>query len=91
MTALPPTWALKVYAKLWKKFKDKKFSNIQAQQIIQNKNLNQALSRLKRDGWLRIDLDTNDSRKSVYAIKDPFTNLTEFLEELALDKDPPVI
>lgn len=71
MAEIPPSWAFKMYSKLFVKFKDKKFSNDEAKKIIKNNNLNQGLSRLKRDGWLKIDLDPKDSRKSLYQLNNP--------------------
>jgi len=71
MDELPPSWAFKIYSKLYVKFKDKKFSNEEAQKITKNNNLNQGLSRLKRDGWLKIYLDPKNSRKSLYQLNNP--------------------
>ncbi len=87
MIGLPPSWAFKIYSKLWNKFKDNKFSNKQAQKIIGDNNLNQALSRLKKEGWLRISLDPKDSRKSLYVLKDPEETIKEVIAALALDME----
>ena len=83
MTELIPSWTLKIYSKLWLKFKDKNFTNQEAQKIIKNGNLNQALSRLKRDSWLKISLDQKDSRKSIYILKNPEQAINEVIEEYA--------
>lgn len=83
MRSLPPNWAFEIYSKLWSKFKDDKFSNGQAQKIIKNNNLNQALSRLKKDGWLKINLDQKDSRKSIYILNNPKDIIEEIIKENA--------
>lgn len=84
MSELPPGWTFEVYSKLWLKFKNNKFSNEDAQKVIKNnKNLNQALSRLKRDGWLRIELNPQDARKSVYILKNPEIAIKEVIDKYA--------
>ncbi len=80
---LPPNWTFKIYAQLWNKYKDKKFSNQEAQEIIQNSNLNQALSRLKNTGWLKITLNPKDSRKSLYELKKPEQAIQEVIQNTA--------
>lgn len=71
MAEISPKWALRIYAKLWVEFKGKSFSKEQANKVVRDGNLPQALSRLKRDGWLKIGLDVNDARKSLYTLKEP--------------------
>lgn len=82
MPDLPPSWAFKTYSKLWLKFGYKQFSNEAAQKIIYS-NLNQALSRLKRDGWLTIARNPQDSRKSIYSLKSPENTIKEVVSEYA--------
>ena len=82
MSDLPPNWAFEMYAKLWLKFKNNKFSNDQAHKIIKDDNLNQGLSRLKKDGWLKISLDPQDARKSIYFLKDPKETIEEIIKEI---------
>ena len=81
MTALTPSWALKIYSKLWLKFKENTFSNQEAKKLIKSENLNQALSRLKRDGWLKIGLDSKDSRRSIYTLQKPEQAINEIIED----------
>lgn len=83
MSELSPNWAFEIYSKLWNKFKDNKFSNKEAQKMINDNNLNQALSRLKRDGWLKITLNQEDARKSLYILKNPKEVIEEIVEENA--------
>lgn len=71
MAEISPKWALTIYAKLWVSFKDKRFSKKGAKKVVKDINLSQALSKLKRDGWLKIELDPEDSRKSLYILKNP--------------------
>lgn len=65
------------------KFEFTKFSKQQADKAIKDKNLPLALSRLKKDGWLKIELDQEDSRKSVYTLRDPKEAITEAVQEAA--------
>ncbi len=81
MANISPKWALNVYASLWVSFQVSGFSKERAEGAVSNPNLSQALSRLKRDGWLTIQLDPNDGRKSLYTLKDP----KEVIEEIAND------
>ena len=81
MTDLSPKWAFKIYAKLWSKYKDKEFSKEDAIKIVKDNNLNQAFSRLKKDKWLKISLDEDDSRKSLYRLKNPEEMIKALIEE----------
>lgn len=81
MSDLPPHWAFEIYSKLWLKFKNNKFSNDEAKKIVKDENLNQALSRLKKDGWLKIDLDPEDGRKSIYFLRNPNETIEEIIKE----------
>lgn len=81
MSELPPNWAFEMYSKLWMKFKNNKFSNDEAHKIIKDDNLNQGLSRLKKDGWLKISLDPEDARKSIYILKEPKETIDEIIKE----------
>ena len=73
MTEATPKWAMRIYAKLWSEFNTNKFSREQAKKVVNNENNNlpQALSKLKRDGWLIIEMNPKDSRRSLYSLKDP--------------------
>lgn len=81
MVDISPKWAFGIYAKLWSKFGDKQFSNEEARKIVNDKNLNQAFSRLKKDGWLKIGLNEEDSRKSAYILKKPEEVIQHVIEE----------
>ena len=81
MTDLSPKWAFRIYVKLWSKYKKKEFSKEDALKIVDDKNLNQAFSRLKKDKWLKISLDEEDSRKSLYLLKNPEDMIKELIDE----------
>ena len=66
-----PKWIMKHYSKLWSKFKDKKFSHTQAEELLKITNTSIVLSRLKKYGWLKLSLNPEDSRKRLYELKDP--------------------
>jgi len=79
MVDVPPRWAFTIYAKLWSSFKEKSFTNTEANKIIKgnSNNFKQAFSRLKKNGWLIINLDQKDSRKSRYTLKNPLDIIEE--------------
>jgi len=80
MSKLPPKWAFEIYAKLWDKFKEKRFSNEEARKIEDSDKLNQAISRLKKEGLLKMLRDPKDSRKSQYELKHPHIAIDEIIE-----------
>ena len=66
-----PKWIMKHYSKLWYKFKDKQFTHQQAEDLLKITNTSIVLSRLKKYGWLKLELDPEDSRRRLYKLKDP--------------------
>ena len=70
---------MKHYSKLWSKFKDKKFTHQQAEDLLKITNTSIVLSRLKKYGWLKLELDPEDSRRRLYKLKDP----SEAVKEMA--------
>jgi len=83
MAQLPPDWTFKMYSKLWKHFGEKSFSNKEAKRIIKDDNLTQAISRLKKDGWVKINIDQEDGRKSTYTLNNPEITLKTIIEDNA--------
>lgn len=77
MIDIPPKWALKIYSQLWYHFNTTKFSKIQAKQKITSNNLSQSISKLKNCGWLIIEADPDDSRRSLYVLKNPKSLINE--------------
>ena len=66
-----PNWAMTIYSKLWVNLGTEKFSRKDAESAVKDKNLSQAFSKLKKHGWLRIELDPEGGRKSLYTLNDP--------------------
>lgn len=81
MPELPQPWTLPILAKLWNTYGEKPFTNEEATKKAPNDNLNQALSLLKRTGWLIIKRASKDARQSIYLIKDPLKTFEEILNE----------
>lgn len=79
MSEMPPKWAFTIYAKLWVSFREKSFSREEADKIIQENtnNASQVFSVLKKDGWLTINCDPQDSRKSLYTLRNPIKVIEE--------------
>lgn len=73
MPELLPKWVFKIYANLWKKFKDEEFGREAASRILEEKEnvVNMAFSRLRKSGWLNVRLDPKDNRKRIYKLKEP--------------------
>ena len=73
MTDPIPAWIQKRYALLWNKFKDKEFTFEQAEKVLKNnqKGINVFLSDLRKAGWLKAGLNSEDNRKRVYKLKSP--------------------
>jgi len=79
MAEIPAKWVLEGYTKLWAKFKDKSFTTADAKKIINHiQNPSNLYSNLKKCGWLTINRDSKDSRKSIFILKDP----KEMIEEI---------
>lgn len=71
MTQPLPKWLMQRYAKLWSHFKEKEFDYKQAKKVLGEKNeklLLVIISDLKKNGWLAASQNSEDKRKSVYAL-----------------------
>lgn len=69
-----PKWAFERYARLWNKFGDKPFSHKQAQDHLKESKpttLSLVIQELKKASWIIIALDSNDTRKRIYKLKEP--------------------
>lgn len=88
MAEFPPNWAFTIYAQLWKRFQTKKFTTDEARSATKDTKLPQAYSRLRKDGWLTIELDPTDARKSIYQLKQPTDTVLQMIEERAQDSNP---
>lgn len=78
-----PEWLMIRYSKLWTKFKEKEFTREQAEKILKNDGaLAVVLSDLRKAGWLEINLDKEDARKTIYKLKNPAEAILEEIKEL---------
>lgn len=67
-----PTWLMKRYAKMWKKFHDKPFSYEDVFSLLNEKDtISVILSELRKAGWLEAKLNPEDTRKRIYVLKKP--------------------
>lgn len=83
MTKHLPEWIMKRYAKLWKKFKDKEFTKEQAEKSLpKDTSLAVLLSELKKAEWLEMKMSREDSRKTIYKLKNPQDAIMEEIKEL---------
>ena len=66
-----PNWLQNKYSVLYNEFEDKKFSREDAVKILgqDKKTVSVILSDLKKSGFLKIETDPNDARKSLYRLK----------------------
>lgn len=83
MTEHLPEWLMIRYSKLWLKFKDKEFTKEQAEKTL-NKDtaLAVVLSELRKADWLKLKMNEEDARKSVYQLKNPQQTILEEINEL---------
>ncbi len=83
MTKTLPAWEMKCYSILWKKFKDKQFTNLEAQKELElddSHKVSVLFYNLKRKGWIEIKRSEEDKRKKVYKLVSPERAILE-LEE----------
>jgi hypothetical protein len=82
-----PNWLKNKYILLWKATKGKKFTFDEALKILQEKDerrLSVSLSRLSKTGWLKIDIDPQDSRKRIYQLKEPLEkSVKDLIQEIS--------
>ena len=83
MTHTLPAWEMKNYSLLWKKFKDKEFTNKEAQNCLKLEDphtVSVLFYNLNKKGWINIKRNSNDQRKKIYHLIDP-ENAIEGLEK----------
>lgn len=79
-----PEWIMKRYANLWNKFKDKELTNEQIKNALDNDGAMAVfLSELKKAEWLEMKMSQEDSRKTIYKLKDPQKAILEEIKELS--------
>ena len=74
MTEPLPRWIMKRYSILWNKFRSKEFTHKQAVEALKEKDervVSLSISDLKKYGWLKAKLDSQDSRIRIYKLKGP--------------------
>ena len=73
MTKTLPAWEMKCYSTLWKRFKDREFTNIEAQKELEvdPHKVSVLFYNLKRKGWIDIKRSEEDKRKKVYKLISP--------------------
>lgn len=73
MTKAAPKWVIIRYAKLWKKFGEKKMTYENIQECLGEKKstISVFLNELRNAGWATIELSKEDARKRVYQLKSP--------------------
>ena len=74
MTKTLPAWEMKCYSTLWKKFKDREFTNIEAQKELEVDDPHKVsvlFYNLKKKGWIDIKRSEEDKRKKVYRLISP--------------------
>ena len=84
MTKTLPAWEMKCYSTLWKKFKDREFTNIEAQKelaVDDPHKVSVLFYNLKRKGWIVIKRSEEAKRKKVYNIMSPENAVGELEHE----------
>jgi len=79
-----PAWEIKNYSILWKKFKTREFTNLEAQKelkIEDSHKLSVLFYNLKRKGWINIKRSENDQRKKLYSLVSPEEAIGELENE----------
>jgi len=77
-----PKWIMKKYSVLWAKFRDKEFNHSTAfEELNEDSMTSIALSELRKNGWLDIQLDPLDARKRLYRLKSPEAAVREMAKE----------
>ena len=84
MTKTLPAWGMKCYSTLWKKLKDRQFTNIEAQKELEvddSHKVSVLFYNLKRKGWIVIKRSEEDKRKKVYKLISPENAVGELEHE----------
>ena len=65
-----PKWVMRKYATLWRHFQQRRFDYSEANRIV-DENTSVIISFLRKNRWIEIGLNPEDSRKRVYMLKSP--------------------
>jgi len=76
-----PKWLMRKYAVLWKEFGEDDFTCEDARKLIGDKEevFNVVISDMKKSGYIKVSIDSEDKRKRLYRIISP-DNMIKNLE-----------
>jgi len=78
-----PTWLMKRYAKMWKKFQTKPFNYEDVLSLLKEKEaISVILSELRKAGWIEAKLNPEDTRKRIYILRNPDKIINEIINHL---------
>ena len=89
MTHPLPAWEMKNYSSLWKKFKDREFTNKEAQNCLKLEDphmVSVLFYNLNKKGWIIIKRDRKDQRKKIYKLTNPEERIRTCFFESVLSK-----
>jgi hypothetical protein len=66
-----PKWLMQSYAKIWQRHRDGQLDHPDIMRILGKKHASIVLCYLKKNGWVEITLNPDDSRKRLYRLKSP--------------------
>ncbi|NQU79013.1 hypothetical protein HQ545_04555 [Candidatus Woesearchaeota archaeon] len=75
-----PKWVMQKYAKIWQELRDSSFDHQKATEILDD-NVSVILSHLRKNSWLEINLNPEDSRKRIYRLKKPEQIINEMKQD----------
>ncbi len=82
MTKPLPKWIMQSYAKLWQKYSSNEFEHSHVSEIVERNLASVVVHHLKKNGWLEITLNPDDSRKRFYRLKAPEQAVLEMAGDL---------
>lgn len=78
-----PEWIMSRYSKLWLRFKTAPFTKKEAISILpKDSSIAVLLSELRKSGWLQIEMDKKDARKTIYSLIDPEKAILSLIKEM---------
>jgi len=66
-----PKWIMQRYSQLWNKYKDRSLEHDEISKILGEKHASIILCYLKKNGWVEVALNPDDTRKRNYVLKSP--------------------
>ena len=82
MTEVIPKWEMRAYAKLWNKFGNKTFYHDDVCKLLDQKKevVSTLFYDLRKAGWLKVGLSSEDTRKRIYRLKAPEQAIKEIIK-----------